>query len=73
MMFMVFMVIMVFMVTSVPAKEAVTLPLLLSKEERKPLGSSEITRPSQTLTQNQSQTKPNLPALHYGSDDGQLK
>ena len=54
---MMFMVFMVIMVTSVPAQEAVTLPLLLSKEERKPLGSSENTRPSQTLTQNQSQTK----------------
>ena len=47
----------VIMVTLIPAQEAVSLPLLLPKEERKPLGSSEMTRPSQTLTQNQNKTK----------------
>ena len=47
----------VIMVTGIPAQETVSLPLLLSKEERKPLGSSEKTRPSQTVTQHQSQTK----------------
>ena len=36
----------VIMVTGIPAQETVSLPLLLSKEERKPLGSSEMTRPS---------------------------
>ena len=51
------MIMVVIMVTGIPAQETVSLPLLLSKEERKPLGSSEMTRPSQTLTQNQNQTK----------------
>ena len=54
---MILVMVMVVMVTSLATQEAVTPPLLLAEEEREPLGSSEKTRPSQTLTQRQCQTK----------------